>query len=89
MLQIGTDEAWLWVAVELMQYINKFLDLHLKTYEYVAAESLLRSLIMTYGKYIVYSDGGTWCPEACVSLGLKHRLHSSYEKNIVERQSNI
>jgi putative transposase len=23
--------------------------------------------------------------EACVSLGLKHRLHSSYEKSIVER----
>ncbi|MGB8036068.1 MAG: hypothetical protein WCF03_19805, partial [Nitrososphaeraceae archaeon] len=22
-------------------------------------------------------------PEACVSLGLKHRLHSSYEKSIV------
>jgi transposase-like protein len=34
MLQIGTDEAWLWVAVELIQYTNKFLDLHLKTYEY-------------------------------------------------------
>ena len=29
----------------------------------IAAESLLRSLITTYGKYIVYSDGGTWCPE--------------------------
>jgi hypothetical protein len=23
--------------------------------------------------------------EACVSLGLKHRLHSSYEKSMVER----
>ena len=28
---------------------------------------------------------GTWYPEACISLGLEHRLHSSYEKNIVER----
>jgi putative transposase len=34
MLQIGTEEAWLWVAVELIQYTNKFLDLHLKTQEY-------------------------------------------------------
>ena len=50
----------------------------------IAAESLLRSLITTYGKYIVYSDGGTWYPEACVSLGLQHRLHSSYEKSIFE-----
>ena len=28
---------------------------------------------------------GTWYPEACISLGLEHRLHSSYEKSIVER----
>ena len=54
----------------------------------IAAESLLRSLITTYEKYIVYSDGGTWCPEACVSLGLKHS-YIHHEKNIVERQSNI
>jgi len=62
--------------------------LHLKTQEYVAAESFLRSLIKIYGKHIVYSDGGTWYPEACISLRLEHRLHSpsSYEeKSIVER----
>jgi hypothetical protein len=41
----------------------------------MVAESFLRSLIKTYGKHTVYSDGGTWYPEACSSLGLKHRLH--------------
>jgi putative transposase len=30
-------------------------------------------------------DGGTWYPEACTTLGLKHRLHSTFEKSIVER----
>jgi hypothetical protein len=36
MLQIDTDEAWLWVAVEPIQYTNKFLEfiLHLKIQEY-------------------------------------------------------
>ena len=34
---------------------------------------------------LLYSEGGTWYPEACISLGLKHRLHSSYEKSIVEK----
>ena len=29
--------------------------------------------------------GGTWYPEACKSLELKHLLHSSFEKSIVER----
>jgi putative transposase len=51
----------------------------------LVAESSLRSLVKLYGKHIVYSDIGTWYPEACVSPGLKHRLHSSYEKSIIER----
>jgi putative transposase len=49
------------------------------------AESFLNSLIGIYGRHIVYSDGGTWYPQACSSLGLEHRLHSSCEKSIIER----
>jgi hypothetical protein len=35
----------------------------------------------------IVTEGGTWYPDACISLGLEHRLHSpSYEeKSIVER----
>ena len=43
---------------------------------YLDSEAFLRSLIRIYGKHTVYSDGGSWYPEACISLGLKHRLHS-------------
>lgn len=50
----------------------------------LVAESFLRSLIKIYGKHTVYSDGGSWYPEACSYLGLKH-LHTSFEKSIVER----
>ncbi len=32
----------------------------------------------------VSSDGGTWYPQACRFLKLKHHLHSSYEKSIIE-----
>jgi hypothetical protein len=50
----------------------------------LVAEAFLGLLIRMLGKHIVYSDGdGTWYPEACVSLNLEHRLHSSYEKSIV------
>jgi putative transposase len=50
----------------------------------VAEESFLRSLVKLYGKHIVYSDdGGTWYPEVCISIGLKHRLHASYQKSII------
>ena len=85
MLQIGTDEAWLWIAVEPIHkqilgvyYISRHRNM-------IVAESFLRSLIMIYGKHVVYSDGGTWYPEACIFLGLEHRLHSPHEKSIVER----
>jgi putative transposase len=84
MLQIGNEEAWLWVAVEPIhkQILGVYISRHRNM---IVAESFLRSLIKIYGKHIVYSDGGTWYPEACISLGLEQRLHSPYEKSIVER----
>ncbi len=50
----------------------------------LVAESFLRSLIKVHGKHTAYSDGGTWDPEACSYLGLKHLLHSPLEKSIIE-----
>jgi putative transposase len=85
MVQIGSNEAWLWIAVEPIhrQILGVYISRHRNM---LIAESFLSSLIKIYGKHIVYSDGGTWYPEACISLGLKHRLHSSYEKSMVERR---
>ena len=51
----------------------------------LVAEAFLKSLVKVYGKCVVYSDGGTWYPEACNSLGLRHILHSPFEKSIIER----
>jgi putative transposase len=51
----------------------------------LVAESFLKSLIKLYGKHIVYYDGETWYPEACNSLGLKHILHTPFEKSIIKR----
>ena len=42
-------------------------------------------LVDKYGKHTVYTDGGTWYPEACNVLRLKHYLHSSIEKSLMER----
>jgi putative transposase len=83
MLQIGSSEAWLWIAVEPIH--RQILGVHISRHRnMLVAETFLRSLIRIYGKHTVYSDGGSWYPEACISLRQKHRLHSSYEK-IVER----
>ena len=44
------------------------------------AEKFIRSLVYKYGKHTVYTDRGTWYPEACNVLRLKHYLHSSSEE---------
>jgi len=50
------------------------------------AENFIRSLVEKYGKYTVYTDGGTWYDdEACNVLGLKYYLQSSIEKSLMER----
>jgi putative transposase len=33
----------------------------------------------------VYTDGGTWYDETCNVIGLKHYLHSSFQKSLMER----
>jgi putative transposase len=49
------------------------------------AEKFIRSLVSNYGKHIVYTDGGTWYDEACNVIGLKHYLHSPFQKSLMER----
>jgi putative transposase len=49
------------------------------------AENFIRSLVDKYGRHTVYTDGGTWYPQACNFLYLKHRMHYSLEKSLIER----
>jgi putative transposase len=48
-------------------------------------KKFIHSLVEKYGKHIVYTDGGRWYDEACNILKLKHYLHSSIEKSLMER----
>jgi|SRR5918995_1200326 putative transposase len=84
MIQIGGNEAWLWIAIEPVRstVLGVYLSRHRNM---LVAEAFLSSLIEIYGRRTVYSDGGTWYPEACSSLGLKHRLHTPFEKSLIER----
>ena len=67
MIQIGPMEAWLlWVAIEPVH--STVLRIYLSRHRnMLVVESFLRSLIKIYGRHnTVYSDAGTWYPEACV-----------------------
>jgi putative transposase len=69
-IQIGSTEAWLWVAIEPLH--RRILGVYVSRHRNIlVAEAFLRSFVELYGKHIVYSDGGTWYPEACTTLGLK------------------
>lgn len=83
-VKVGSFEAWVWVAVEpVHRYI---LGVYLSRHQNIlVAQIFLKSLVEKYGKHVVYTDGGTWYPEACRALGLEHRLHSPYEKSLIER----
>jgi putative transposase len=54
----------------------------------IVAESFIRNLVNKYGKHPVSTDGGTWYPYACKFLKLRHHVHSSFEKSIIERENN-
>jgi putative transposase len=49
------------------------------------AQNFIRNLVNKYGKHPVSTDGGTWYPYACKFLKLRHHLHSSFEKSLIER----
>ena len=50
------------------------------------AERFLSNVVRHYGKHPVSTDGrGAWYPMACKFLKLKHRIHSPYEKSLIER----
>jgi hypothetical protein len=53
--------------------------------KHVFAEKFIRSLVEKYGKHSLYTDSRTWYDEACNILKLKHYLHSSIEKSLMER----
>jgi len=84
MLMVGSDYIWLWVAIEPEN--RQILALSIsKERNMFVAERFLSGLVKIHGKHPVSTDGGTWYPQACRFLKIRHHLHSSYEKSIIER----
>lgn len=84
LIKVGNELVWVWIAIELKD--KTILGIRI-SYErsMLIAEQFMRSLVRKYGKHPVSTDGGTWYPQACKFLKLKHHIHLPYEKSIVER----
>ena len=84
LIQVGNKHFWLWICIEPVH--KSVLGIHIsQARNMLILSSFLESLLEKYGQHAVYSDGGTWYPEACNVLGLKHYLHSPLEKSFIER----
>ena len=81
LIQIGSQHFWLRICIEPIQKSVLEINISQERNMFVA-ENFIRSLVEKYGNYIVYTDGGTWYPQACNFLHLKHHLHSSLEKRV-------
>ena len=83
-IQVGNQKYWLWFCIEPIN--SSVLGIYIsEERNMLIAEKFIRSLVSKYGKHTVYTDGGTWYPEACNVLRLKHHLHSPFEKSLMER----
>ena len=84
LIKIGSQHYWLWICSEPVH--SSVLGIHIsKERNMLVAEHFIRSLVEKYGKHTVYTDGGTWYPEACNVIRLKRYLHSPLEKSLMER----
>jgi putative transposase len=84
-LKVGSEYIWLWVAIEPKD--KEILRISIsKERNMFVAERFLSIIVEEYGKHPVSTDGGSWYPhQACRFLKLKHHIHSSFEKSIIER----
>ncbi len=83
-IKVGSESIWLWVAIEPID--KEILSFHIsKERNMFVAERLLTNISEEYDPHPVSTDGGTWYPQACRFLKLRHHFHSSFEKSIIER----
>jgi putative transposase len=83
-IKVGSQCIWLWVAIEPKHREILQIDVSVER-AMLVAERFIASLVDGYGKHPVSTDGGTWYPQACRFLKLKHHLHSPFEKSLIER----
>ena len=83
-IQIGWKHYYLWIAIEPLH--KTILKIYIsESRNILVARQFLHSLTIGYGKHSVYSDGGSWYPEVCKLLNMKHYIHTPLEKSLIER----
>jgi putative transposase len=84
LIKVGSELIWTWVDIEPIHRQILHIDISFER-SMLVAERFIASLINTYGKHPISTDGGTWYPQAYQFLKLDHHIHSFYEKSLIER----
>jgi putative transposase len=72
-VKVGSELIWLWVIIEPID--KEILSINIsKERNMFVAERFISNVIKEYGKHPVSTDGGTWYPQVCRFLQLKHHL---------------
>jgi putative transposase len=74
------------VAIELENRNILTLSISKERIKHTHCREIYSDLAKVHGKHPVSTDGGTWYPQACRYLKLRHHhIHSSWEKSLIER----
>jgi putative transposase len=84
-IKVGQEYIWLWVAIEPTKDREILAISISKERNMFVAEHFLSDVVDEYGPHPVYTDGGSWYPQACRFLKLNHHIHSTFEKSLIER----
>ena len=84
LIKVGSEYVWLWVAIEPWHKLILGFNIS-KERNMLIAERFLSHIVKEYGQHPVSTDGGTWYPQACQFLKLRHHIHSPFEKSLIER----
>jgi len=74
MIRIGPSEAWVWIAFDPLYRL--FLGFRISRQRNILdAYCFIRHLRSRYGRKPIWTDEGTWYPEACRWLGMEHHIY--------------
>lgn len=87
-LKAGSGYIWLWVAIEQenRQILALFYLRISKERNMFVAERFLSTLVKIHRRHPISTDGGTWYPQACRFLKIRHYIHSPLEKRLIEKE---
>src|SRR5215210_6018767 len=71
LIKVGSEYIWLWVAIEPEN--REILALNIsKERNMFVAERFISGLVHIHGEHPVSTDGGTWYPQTCRFLRIRH-----------------